>query len=184
MLGLKIREIRQQKGLKLNELAEMTKLTSSYISQIERNIIDPSLSSLRKISIALNVPIYTFLESEEKQHVLIKSDKRIKLDLPNSSITYEFLTPMASDKDTNPKMEIIYFQLDPDSWSGDEYMIHPADECIFVMEGEIEIFLEDDKYILQKGDSIYIRENSPHRIYNPNKKENAIGISNISPPIY
>ncbi|EET84441.1 transcriptional regulator, XRE family [Clostridium carboxidivorans P7] len=66
MLGPKIREIRQEKGLTLNELADKTGLTASYLSQIERNIIDPSLSSLRKISLSLEVPIYTFLTDEKK----------------------------------------------------------------------------------------------------------------------
>lgn len=183
MLGPRIREIRQQKGLTLNELANMTELTASYLSQIERNIIEPSLSSLRKVSVALNVPIYTFLANENKQHVLIKSDQRIKLDLPNASITHEFLTPMASDKEANPKMEIIYFQLESNRWNTDDFMVHAADECIFVMEGKMEIILGDDKYVLEKGDSIYIQENTPHKIYNPGS-EKAIGISNICPPIY
>lgn len=184
MLGPKIREIRQEKGLTLNQLAQKTRLTASYLSQLERNIIEPSLSSLRKISVALGVPIYTFLASEGKDHVLIPSNKRKKLELPNSSITYEFLTPMASDKEAPPKMEIIYFQLDPDSWSSDECMVHRADECIYVIEGTIEVYLGEDKYVLTRGDSIYIRENIPHRFYNPSTSIKAAGISTICPPIY
>lgn len=183
MLGAKIREIRQNKGLTLSELSYKTELTASYISQVERDIIEPSLSSLRKISNALQVPIYTFLSGTKKDHVLIKAEERKKLALPNSSITYEFLTPMAADKVTNPKMEIIYFQLEPNSWSSEEYLIHSADECIFVIKGTIETFLGEKKYTLKEGDSIYIHENIPHRIYNPGK-DKVIGISNISPPIY
>jgi transcriptional regulator with XRE-family HTH domain len=183
LLGPKIREIRQEKGLTLNELADKTKLTASYLSQIERNIIDPSISSLRKISVELGVPIYTFLTDEKKQNVLIHAEKRKKLELPNSSIIYEFVTPMASDKEVNSKMEIIYFQLDPCSWSNDELMIHPADECIFIIEGTVELYLAEDKYTLNKGDSIYIQENIPHRFYNPTS-EKVIGISSICPPIY
>ncbi|WP_053075335.1 helix-turn-helix domain-containing protein [Clostridium carboxidivorans] len=183
MLGPKIREIRQEKGLTLNELADKTGLTASYLSQIERNIIDPSLSSLRKISLSLEVPIYTFLTDEKKQKVLIKSDKRKKLELPNSSIVYEFITPMASDKEINSKMEIIHFQLEPCSWSSDEFMIHPADECIFIIEGTIELYLAQEKYTLNKGDSIYIQENIPHKFYNPTSKR-VIGISSMCPPIY
>lgn len=183
MLGYKIRKIRQNKGYTLNQLSDKTQLTASYISQLEREIIEPSLSSLRKIAESLEVPIYTFLADENKEHVLITADKRKKLDLPNSSIIYEFVSPMASDKRTNPKMEIIYFQLDSKSWSSDDYLTHDADECIFVIEGEIEVFLGESKYELKKGDSIYIHENVPHKFYN-SSTEKAIGISNISPPIY
>ncbi len=184
LLGPKIREIRQERGLTLNELSQKTQLTAGYLSQLERNIIEPSLSSLRKISVALGVPIYTFLSNGEKNHVLIPSDKRKKLDLPNSSITYEFLTPMASDRENQTKMEIIYYQLEPESWSSEDFIIHSADECIFIIQGSIELYLGEQKYIVTQGDSIYIRENTPHRFYNPSASQKTIGISTICPPIY
>ncbi len=184
MLGPKIREVRQERSLTLNELSQKTGLTAGYLSQLERNIIEPSLSSLRKISMALEVPIYTFLSNGEKNHILITSDKRKKLDLPNSSITYEFLTPMASDRQTQTKMEIIYYQLEPESWSSEDFIVHNADECIFIMQGSIELYLGEQKYIVTQGDSIYIRENIPHRFYNPSTRQKTIGISTICPPIY
>jgi len=184
LLGPKIRELRQQKGLTLNELSKKTGLTASYLSQLERDIIEPSLASLRKISAALEVPIYTFLADETKEHVLIAADRRKKLDLPNSSITYEFLTPMASDKEAQPKMEIIYYQLEPESWSSEDYIVHAADECIIIIQGGIELYLGEEKYIVTQGDSIYIRENIPHRFYNPSTHQKVIGISTICPPIY
>jgi len=167
----------------LNELADKTNVTASYLSQLERNIIDPSLSSLRKISAAFGVPIYTFLEDEAKHPVLIQAEERQKLDLPNSTITYEFLTPMASNKAINPKMEIIYFQLNPKSYSNDEMVTHAADECVFVIKGKLQIYLGDEKYDLKEGDSLYIIENTPHRYYNCGE-EKASGICTICPPIY
>lgn len=183
MLGTKIREIRKQKGMTVNELAEKTQFTASYISQLERNIVDPSISSLRKISIILEVPIYTFLEENDRQHIIITRDKRQKLELPNSSIVYEFLTPMAANKEINAKMEIIYFELEPKSWTSDEYLTHEADECIFVTRGQIEVYLGEENYHLMEGDSIYIVENTPHKMYNPTD-EKVTGFSNICPPIY
>jgi transcriptional regulator with XRE-family HTH domain len=185
MHGSKIREIRQNKNLTLNEIAEKTQLTASYLSQIERDIIEPSISSLRKISVALEVPIYTFLTSENKQHVLIKANERRKLVLPNSEIQYEFISPMAFEagKIGNARMEVIYFKIDPKGWSSEDFIIHPADECIFVVEGTIEVYLDKEKFTLEKGDSIYITENIPHRMFNSGENE-AVGISNISPPIY
>ncbi|MBB6217836.1 transcriptional regulator with XRE-family HTH domain [Anaerosolibacter carboniphilus] len=183
MLGAKIREIRQQNSLTLNELAEKTQLTASYLSQIERDLIDPSLSSLRKIAMALKVPIYTFLTHESKQHVLTKATQRRKLALPNSSIIYEFISPMASDKSANIKMEMVYFKLEAKSWSSEEFIIHAADECIFILKGQLEVYLDKEKYVLEEGDSIYIIENIPHRFYNP-RNEVVVGISNICPPIY
>lgn len=183
MLGERIREIRKIRKMTLNDLATLAGVTASYISQLERNIIDPSISSLRKISAVLEVPIYTFLDEEDRQPVLIKAEKRRKLELPNSSIIYEFLTPTTFGSSMSPKMEIIYFQLHAESWSSEESLYHKAEECIFVIKGVMKVHLGDDSYDLNEGDSIYIRENVPHRMYNPGNKK-TIGISCITPAIY
>ncbi len=53
MLGQKVRELRQKNEKTLNNMSEITGLTASYLSQLERDMIEPSLSSLRKIALAL-----------------------------------------------------------------------------------------------------------------------------------
>lgn len=183
MLGPRIRQFRQNKGLTLNDIAEMTQFTAGYISQIERDIIEPSLSALRKIAKALGVPVYIFLEEPDIKSIKIKADKRQKLDLPDTNITYEFLTPMVSNRELDPKMVMIYFQLNPESWSSEESIVHNADECIFALKGSVEVYLGEEKHCLSEGDSIYIKENVPHKLYNPGK-EKITGISTICPAIY
>lgn len=183
MIGPKVRELRQQKGLSVNELARVTGFTPSYISQLERNMTDPSISSLRKISSALEVPIYTFLEDDNRQNVIIRSDKRQKFELPDSTLVFEFITPTGFHKGINAKMEIIYFKLEPKSYSGEELLTHRADECIFVIKGEVDIYLGDECHHLFEGDSVYILENTPHKLYNPTH-EIVIGTSTVCPPLY
>ena len=68
MLGERIRNARKAKGFKLGDLAEITELSSSYISQLERGLIEPSLTSLRKISNALNIPIYLLMDDVSKEN--------------------------------------------------------------------------------------------------------------------
>lgn len=184
MIGQKIRETRHKEGKTLNELSEITGLTASYISQLERDIIEPSLASLRKIAKAFSVPIYTFLDNELKDHAVIKKNKRKKLDLPNSSITYEFLTPMSYEKDSPGNLEVIYYELNPLSWSSDDFIVHAADECIFIIDGSIELYLGEDRYELNSEDSIFIKKNTPHKFYNPSKNKKVKGVSSISPSVY
>ena len=64
MLGEHVRNIRKKRGITLKELAEKTGLSIGYISQIERNLTDPSLSTLRKLSAALDIPTYLFMGGE------------------------------------------------------------------------------------------------------------------------
>lgn len=59
---LKIREFRKNQKMTIKELAELSGMSISYISQIERGEIDPSLSSLRKIAAGLQVPMHMLLD--------------------------------------------------------------------------------------------------------------------------
>ena len=69
MLGDKIREVRKRADFTLNQLASASGLTASYISQVERNLTEPSISSLRKIAAALQTPLYMFLDDEAPQKI-------------------------------------------------------------------------------------------------------------------
>lgn len=183
MIGSKIRQIRLSKEMTLNDLAEKTHFTAGYISQLERDIIEPSLSALRKIATCLDVPLFTFLDMPETQTSVIYSSKRQKMELPDSNVVYEFLTPMGSSQESSPKMIVIYSQLDPGTWSNDEWLSHSAEECIFALKGSVEVMAGDKKYSLDEGDSLYLPENTPHKIYNPGTKK-AICISAMTPAVF
>lgn len=163
-------------------MADKVDLSSSYLSQVERGIINPSLSALSKISKVLQVPIYEFLKDEEENVILIKKDKRVKLELPDTNIIYEFLTPTKLFNG-KPNLEIIYMKLNPHGWSSETENSHLADECIFVIEGEIIGYLGSAEYRILEGDSLYIKENTTHRFYNPSESV-ALFLSCISPPRY
>ena len=80
MIGKKIRSIRKSKNMTIVELAEKINVTSGYISQIERDLISPSLAVLKRLSQALEVPISVlFLEESSNDVVTIPRDERTKL---------------------------------------------------------------------------------------------------------
>lgn len=184
VLGNRIRETRKKRGLTLSVLAKESGFSPSYISQLERNITDPSISALRKIATVLEAPLYTFLDPQEPQQAtVIRANRRQRLKLPGSTVIYQFLSPMASFTAQNPVLEIIYFELNAKSWSREDYSIHLAEECIIVLRGKMTLDLFDKTYELREGDSIYIRENVRHRVYNPGDKK-AAAIMCITPPVY
>ena len=89
MLGEQIRNIRKSRDFTLKALAEQTGLSIGYISQIERNLTDPSLSTLRKISAALDVPTYLFMgEAEADNTLTTRKNQVITLSQPHSNIRY------------------------------------------------------------------------------------------------
>ena len=93
----KIRKYRKKMNLTIKELAARTGLSIGYISQLERNEAEPSLSSLRKIAKEFDVPLYVLIEDEQENGSLtIRKEDRVSVHTKKSGIEYEFLTPLPS----------------------------------------------------------------------------------------
>jgi transcriptional regulator with XRE-family HTH domain len=177
-LGERIKQRRVELKLSLRDLAEQAELTASYLSQVERNLSVPSIESLRKISRALSIPMfYFFLETDSPSPVVRRGERRT-LVIPNTDVTYELLTP-----NLNRKMEVILAQSHPSS--GDIPLMHHTDteECIFVLEGMLEIEIGDELYQLDTGDSIYFEGILLQRI-TPIGTTTARYLSIVTPPIF
>lgn len=182
MLGDNIRNIRKANRKTLKELTEATGLSLGYISQLERNIVEPSLSSLRKIAKALDVPVYLFMEDNSNDDVHTKKDDRIIMKFPNSTVVYELVSPMPTNR-FNPSMLGMLFEVEPNEADTDDCIIHSSEELIILLEGEAKIILGSETVILKCGDTLYVKKNVPHKIINT-KDIPIRGISIVSPPIY
>ena len=183
MLGDKVREIRKSRNITLGQLAEASGLTASYISQMERNLTEPSISSLRKIAQVLQLPVYAFLEEDTAHTFVIRKDGRKRLHFQQSGISYEYLTPVGAGEDSNPMLEIVEFTLEPGKWTNDVHLSHAhAEECIIVTEGAVTVDCVTEKVILNKGDSIYLKSNTPHNVYN-HTEETAAAMFCTTPPV-
>lgn len=185
MLGEKIRNIRNERGMTIKELAEGANVTSGYISQIERDLVEPSLTILRNIAAQLGVTLATFFSEDTGGGVVqIPLNKGTRIKFADINMEYEFLTPSTRKRDIAPNMEVIFFRLSPKSWGSTEIMIHDADECAVVLEGILEYHINGTAYRVEKGGSIYVPSNTPHLIYNPDENIEVQAFGVISPPVY
>jgi len=176
MIGEKIRAKRVENGQSLKELAEKTGLTASFISQVERDLAEPSITSLRRIAEALGVPIFYFLLDEEKHSPVVRQQERKVLKFPESHLIYELLSP-----DLNRQMEVMIGRLEPGAASVEEPQTHPGEECILVLNGTMDVYIGENNYRLEEQDSIYYYSSIPHRLVNAGQKE-LIFVSAITPP--
>jgi transcriptional regulator with XRE-family HTH domain len=175
-LGEKIRSKRMEAGMSLKGLAEKTGVTPGFLSQIERNIADPSITSLRKIATALDVPVFYFLMDNSNSSPVVRKNERKTLTSAKSHLTYEFLCP-----DLDRQMEMFIGRLQPGSATCENPLSHNGEEVILVMEGSMWIQIGGEEYSLAKGDSIYYLANLPHKIVNRGKEE-LVFISTVTPP--
>lgn len=78
-VGQKIMVFRKGAGLTSKRLAELADITPSMLSQIEKGITNPSLQTLKLISVALNIPLFNFfLEDTNTEELVVRANQRKK----------------------------------------------------------------------------------------------------------
>lgn len=167
-IGEKISYYRKKNDLSIRDLAKLADVTPSLLSQIERGLANPSVNSLKSIASALNVPLFTFFLSEvNKKDLIVRSNNRKKVILPGSdNVIYEMLSPGLSDN-----LEFAIMNLPPNTSSCENSISHNGYEIGYVLEGEVDLFLEEEKFTLSKGDSIKIPIGTNHKWQNSYSNE-------------
>ena len=169
MIGKKIMNIRKNKNMTIVELSEKINVTSGYISQIERDLISPSLAVLKRLSDALDVPLSVLFSEESSNDVItIPKEERTKVKLNNINVELEFITPILKNSHKQSEFEAFLFKMKPKTWISNHSITHESKEYIFVTQGEIECHVGEKIYTISKGDSIIVPENNNHMYYNKN----------------
>lgn len=175
--GSMIRRMRKSENLTLADLAEKTGVSLSFLSQVERGIVNPSINSLRRIALALGTPVSHFFdESASTNGPVVRKNERKVLVNKDSRLIYQLLSA-----NHNYRIEFLLSRLEIGATSAEYSMAHKGDEAALVLQGGCRIELGDDKYDLKEGDSIYITENTLHRFTNTGGVPLVI-VSAISPP--
>lgn len=183
LIGEKIRSIRKSKNLTIVELSGQINVTSGYISQIERDLISPSLAVLKRLSEALEIPLSAlFLEENNQNVITIQQNDRTKVKFGNINVELEFITPILNNEKNN-SIEAFLFKLKPKTWVSENTIIHESKVCLYVLSGEIQCHIGSNIYNLLKGDSICVPENNGHMIFNDNEEESE-ALCIISPAIH
>lgn len=167
-LGEKIKDIRTAKHLSLAELAKGTKLTSSFISQVERGIVSPSVNSLRKLAHALDINVGKFFEDELKDFAFIRRNKAPKIVDKETKSSCQILISDIMDIDMSP----LILRLQKGGKIRKEFLHAKGDIFMMVIEGNIALYCNKEKFILNKQDSFYCKgQKRFDRIINAGNKE-------------
>ncbi|MGL5754630.1 MAG: helix-turn-helix domain-containing protein [Paraclostridium sp.] len=163
-IGEKISHIRKEKNLSIRDLAKIANVTPSLLSQLERGLSNPSLNTIKAISKALDVPLFSFFVDEvDNKELIVKKDNRRKVIFPkNNDIVFELLSPESANS-----VEFAIVNLIPNSYISNELMSHKSIELAYVLEGRVKIFIENDEFTLECGDSVTIPPGTNHRWENP-----------------
>ena len=168
--GSQLREARLAAGLTITEVAERSGFSPSYISQVERDLANPSIGAINRIAEATGIRMRTFFsdgataEADMSPAVpgriptgLIRRDRRKGLTYPGSQVIFELLCP-----DLQHKLEILHSSAPAGTESGDTPIAHTGEECAIVLKGTLELTVGEEVYLLQAGDAIYFDSGNPH----------------------
>ncbi|MBP8125671.1 MAG: cupin domain-containing protein [Caldilineaceae bacterium] len=158
-IGARIRRLRTERNLALRNLAESSGLSINTISLVERNKISPSVSTLHRIAVALDVPITAFFEDATEEQMIIFTPARSRRAIAIPGGHMEKLGSGLAHQCIEP----LLIRLEPGASSGRETIMHSGHELIFCVTGNLFYEVDGEQYHLEPGDSLLFEAQLPHR---------------------
>lgn len=158
--GERLRTRRRELGLTLKEVADGAGLSVGFISQIERGITTPSLSSLVNVSRVLGLQVTEFLSQPRGLAPTTRHDQRPHYAVGSNSLVYERLS--ASFPGNVLNTVIIH---EPPGYRS-EPIAHDGEEIFYVLEGGITVEVEGEIHVLGVGDSLHFPSTKVHSSWN------------------
>lgn len=199
-VGLRLKVQRKKTNLTLGELAEITGLTASFISQVERGKASVSLNSLHTLAEALGVPIWYFVSMEDEGHAgvhesiesekssgnreqdyfpVVQPETRKQLLFPATGVKLELLVPCLGQK-----MASFKGRLKPGKSHIATRLRESTEEIIYVLAGALRLEFIDASFTIYPDESIYFAGEKLLKMTGVSEDEDTIWISVITPAVF
>lgn len=173
-IGLKVQELRSQRGKTLDWLAEATGFTKGYLSRIENGKKTPPIGTLARIANAFEVDLTALLRvqagnpgvkasagaSLNTLYSVVRAGGRSAVIRGASAFGYNYVS--LTDFPERRQMEPFLFTF-PKEIEKRVFFEHEGEEFLFIISGQVEWQIAHEKFILNPGDSVYIDSRVPHR---------------------
>ncbi|MBI2205191.1 MAG: helix-turn-helix transcriptional regulator [Candidatus Rokubacteria bacterium] len=149
--------------LSLAQIASVTGLTKSLLSQVERGVAEPSLGSLRKVSLALGLPLSSLFAEPPRLGAVLRRSDRKEIRWPALGISYDLLS---SDDRKAIQMVLVRLAVRGKSCEKPTAGHGAGEECAVVLSGAVEVVVGSARHLLGEGDSITLDCAVPHQYVN------------------
>jgi transcriptional regulator with XRE-family HTH domain len=165
-LGTRLRDLRKERILTQKELASKAGISVNAVSLIERNEISPSVATLQTLAEALNVEMSYFFDEPVQANIVHLKQKQRPF-LTGDGVTIQSVGQRLPAQQIEPFLLI----LEPWAKSGKDNVIHSGHEFLYCLEGTVEYEVNNQIYLLEKGDILLFEASQPHRWRNPTDQE-------------
>ncbi len=176
-IGHRIKALREEKGLSIEELSNLTGFDVELLTNIETSQVQPQLGTVIKLSKALDSAfsrlvsgvgdkLYSITRKREQKIVSRSTSQKGKKQV----YVYKSLAPEVKGR----HMEALVVQLEenPDK----EHSIHEGEEFIYVIDGVVELHIDDEAFDLEPGDSAYYLSTTPHLVASKRGKATILAV--------
>jgi len=175
-IGGKIRHLRTQKGLTLEELASRSELTKGFLSQLERYLSSPSIDSLDDILEALGTNLADFFKEDKDEQLVFRAgdffvDEREKC-------TISWIVPNTQKNGMEPILLTL-----PEGGESFEVAPHNGEEFGYVTSGTVVLEYDGKRSVLHRGETFYLHGRTFHTLKNE-KKTPAHVLWVSAPPLF
>ncbi|MFZ5436934.1 MAG: cupin domain-containing protein [Bacillota bacterium] len=178
-IGQRIRKLRQEKRLALEELGSRAGLSKSFISEVERGIASLTITSLQKIAEALDVPLsYFFTTPSLAGNGLRITRARERTEFRMEANQNRIFSSLAAGF-PDRVLEPLLITLLPGHSHVEPYS-HPGEEFAFVLESTLTVLVEDQEFELGPGDAIHLSSLIPHNW--ENRTDQPVRVIAVSTP--
>ncbi|WP_271499780.1 helix-turn-helix domain-containing protein [Bradyrhizobium sp. CCBAU 11357] len=164
-LGSRVKRLRTQAGLTLEEFAAQSGVSRAMLSKVERGEKSPTLAIIVRIAKGLNVSMSALMgaEPDAAQVAVIRKANRLAFKDPETGFERHNLSPSHLDND----LEFLLHRIPAGESSGElpPYKV-PTEKYLVVHEGELTVQTGEANYVLGTGDSFYFDVREPYRFIN------------------
>ena len=162
--GGRLRALRTERGLTLEQLSALAGVSKAMLSQIEQDQVNPTVAVMLKIAAAMEINIGDLVDAQTRHNItriIPASDDRYTF-LADPSCTIRTLSPMNMEKN----IEFYRLTLERGAEHTSEPHYPGTEEFLYVDKGRVRVTTGDEQADIGRGDSIHYRADVPHTIAN------------------
>jgi transcriptional regulator with XRE-family HTH domain len=171
-IGPRLRDRREALGISLREIARRVGVSASLVSQIERDRVNPSVSTLYALASELGLSMGDLFDPDGSSSArdrrppvarspIVAPERRSAINLA-SGVVWERLTP---ERDPAVEFLQVTYDVGSESCPADSLVTHGGREYAYVISGRLGVRIDFDEYCVEPGSSITFDASSPHRLW-------------------
>ncbi|MEO2213415.1 helix-turn-helix domain-containing protein [Paenibacillus polymyxa] len=163
ILAQNLKQLREQRKLSLDKVAEMSGISKTMLGQIERGESNPSIATVWKIANGLKTSFTALIHEPKSDTTVVTGDDIQVLMEDEGRVRIYPHFPFEEGR----RFEMYMMEMDVESSLSAESHIEGTEEFITVFEGEVTIRVGTEEYMVSSGESIRFRADKPHAYINP-----------------